>query len=209
MPFDLARFNPLIPTMCCPQGKRFPAYLIKYVEPPGTMLLFNTRRCVVVGAHRTEDARLIAEYTAREFSRCTGLKATVTDLCLQNVVGGGVLPGPVDLAEVFYRYGACASWEPDSISMVILRPPDIKPVILQYACGSFVVTGSSSVEEFEAAFRWYYADVQSLVKTDVAEEVGNLTAADVADRLEAANFDPTRDAVASASASASASAGRL
>lgn len=58
---ESSRYNP----------KRFPAVIMRKVEPKSTVLVFKSGKLIIIGAKSEESARLSADKTAKDLSRIT------------------------------------------------------------------------------------------------------------------------------------------
>ena len=128
-----ARFNP----------ERFPALVYRLKRPRTTTLLFSTGKMVCTGAKSTRSAKTAI---ARIISELKGNGVVIIQnptVEIQNIVASGDLFGTIDLDNVAERLFR-TMYEPEQFSGLVYRMTKPDAVLLVFASGKIVCTGTKT-----------------------------------------------------------------
>jgi transcription initiation factor TFIID TATA-box-binding protein len=108
--------------------------------------------------HRTNDG-LIDEFSELGITE----DGQNTGFSVQNVVCTGDVEADVELSSLSISLGLeSTEYEPEQFAGLIYRPSDFDAVLLIFATGKVVITGSKDLETAESAFRHLQSKVQEL-----------------------------------------------
>ncbi len=131
--------------------KVFPGLVFHTKRPKTAILIFRTGKMVCTGGRSEKEARKALRKIVRKMKKMGMVIHGKLHIKIQNIVASVILGGKVDL-EGFYEAGGIGSgrrmmYEPEQFPGVIYRMEDPKAVILIFASGKLVCTGTTKEEE--------------------------------------------------------------
>jgi transcription initiation factor TFIID TATA-box-binding protein len=123
--------------------KRFPALVIRYRDPPTTVLLFSTGKAVITGAKNEEHIHQTALKLAHDIF---GENAKPPEVEIVNVVYTVDSKREFNLDELAMILPNC-EYEPDQFTGLIFRPPGLRTVLLVFTSGKMVCPGAKSIDD--------------------------------------------------------------
>ena len=129
---------------------RFAAASLRLKTPKTTCLLFSSSNCVVTGAASQKDA-LLAAWVYVSILRRYNAQFTVHNWKVQNLVSSGSLNGLLHLVNMHSDMGEHTAYEHELFPGLVIREPDLQPVVLCFRSGKYVITGSKTIEDVKRA----------------------------------------------------------
>lgn len=129
----------------------FPGLVFRTKRPKTAVLIFRTGKMVCTGGRSEKEARKALRKIIRKMKRMGMVIHGKLHIKVHNMVASVILGGKVDL-EGFYERGGMDSvgrmmYEPEQFPGLIYRMEDPKAVILIFASGKLVCTGTTKEEE--------------------------------------------------------------
>ena len=135
-----ATFNP----------ERFPGLVYKLKKPKTTTLLFSSGKMVCTGAKSTRSARTAIARIVGELKGNGVIIIASPDVKIENVVASGDLYGAIDLENVAERLFR-TMYEPEQFPGLVYRMTEPEAVLLVFASGRFVCTGTKTETDVNLA----------------------------------------------------------
>jgi transcription initiation factor TFIID TATA-box-binding protein len=130
----------------------FPGLVFHTKRPKTAILMFRTGKMVCTGGRSEKEARKALRKIVRKLKMMGMVICGKLRIKVQNIVASVILGGKVDL-EGFYEAGGKIGlggrmmYEPEQFPGIIYRMEDPKAVILIFASGKLVCTGTTKEEE--------------------------------------------------------------
>jgi transcription initiation factor TFIID TATA-box-binding protein len=126
--------------------KRFPGLVFKLKRPKTATLIFSTGKMVCTGARSEKESRRAVMTVVRELKKGGIIIVGKPDLQVVNIVASARLGGKIDLEKAVFTLGK-AMYEPEQFPGLIYRMDDPRVVILIFASGNLVCTGSKREQD--------------------------------------------------------------
>lgn len=130
--------------------KQFPGAVFRLRKPKAVTLLFGTGKMVCVGAKSEKEAKKTVKKVIKELKRGGILMTGKPDITIQNIAANADLGRTIDLVEFCEsekRGGGRVIYEPEQFPAIIYRMNEPKAVILIFASGKLVCTGTKKEQE--------------------------------------------------------------
>lgn len=130
--------------------EQFPGAVFRLRKPKTVTLLFGTGKMVCVGAKSEKEAKKAVKKVINELKRGGILMTGKPDIVIQNIVANVDLGRTIDLVEFCEsekRSGGRVIYEPEQFPAIIYRMNEPKAVILIFASGKLVCTGTKKEQE--------------------------------------------------------------
>jgi len=130
--------------------KQFPGAVFRLRKPKTVTLLFGTGKMVCVGAKSEKEAKKAVQKVIKELKRGGILMTGKPDIAIQNIVANVDLGRTIDLVEFCEsekRSGGRVIYEPEQFPAIIYRMSEPKAVVLIFASGKLVCTGTKKEQE--------------------------------------------------------------
>jgi transcription initiation factor TFIID TATA-box-binding protein len=129
----------------------FPGLAFHTKRPKTAILIFRTGKMVCTGGRSEKEARKALRKIVKKMKKMGMVIRGKLRIKTQNIVASVILGGKVDL-ESFYEAGGMGSgarmmYEPEQFPGLIYRMEDPKAVILIFASGKLVCTGTTKEKE--------------------------------------------------------------
>ena len=135
--------------------KRFNGLIMRIREPRTTALIFSRGKIVCIGAKSEAASKLASRKFARIIQKL-GYDAKFLDFKIQNVVASADLCFNINLELLDECHKVFCTYEPEIFGNLVYRMIRPKAVLLIYASGKIVITGSKTFEECNEAFNNIY-----------------------------------------------------
>lgn len=129
---------------------KFPGLVYRLKKPATTTLLFSTGRMICTGAKSERSAKTAITRIVNELKDHGILVLGKPDVRIENIVATGDLGGIIDLEDAA-EHLAKTMYEPEQFPGLIFRMDDPKAVILIFASGKLVITGTKREIEVKLA----------------------------------------------------------
>ena len=139
-PIDLVAISRVLPFVEY-NSHRFAAASMRLRNPKTTCLVFSSSNCVVTGAN-SQQAALKAAWVYVSVLRRYSQDFTVNNWKVQNLVSSGCIQGLPNLESMHTDMGETTAYEHELFPGLVIREPDLQPVVLCFRSGKFVITGS-------------------------------------------------------------------
>jgi transcription initiation factor TFIID TATA-box-binding protein len=126
--------------------ERFPGLVFKLKRPKTATLIFSTGKMVCTGARSAKEARRAVMAVVRELKKGGIITVSKPDLKVVNIVASARLGGKIDLEKAVFTLGK-AMYEPEQFPGLIYRMDEPRVVILIFASGNLVCTGSKREQD--------------------------------------------------------------
>ena len=130
--------------------KVFPGLVFRTKRPKTAILIFRTGKMVCTGGKSEKEARKALRKTIRKMKNVGMVIRGKLRIKIQNIVASAILGGKVDLEgfyEAGWKIGGKMMYEPEQFPGLIYRMEDPRAVILIFASGKLVCTGTTKEEE--------------------------------------------------------------
>ncbi len=130
--------------------EQFPGAVFRLRKPKTVTLLFGTGKMVCVGAKSEKEAKKAVKKVINELKRGGILMTGKPDIAIENIVATADLGRTIDLVEFCEsekRSGGRVIYEPEQFPAIIYRMNEPKAVILIFASGKLVCTGTKKEQE--------------------------------------------------------------
>ena len=127
--------------------------LIRFKEQEGMVILYRTGKYILRGGSSFDTLELAKERFIRLFTDI-GIIESAAEITysLQNIVSMENFEGKLDLAAVAVNLGLNnTEYEPEQFPGLIYRPDNFGVVMLLFASGKAIITGSTDINEIEEA----------------------------------------------------------
>ncbi len=130
--------------------EQFPGLVYRLRKPKTTTLVFGSGKMVCTGAKSERQARKGVLTVVDELKRGGIVILTKPEIQIQNIVASVGLGGHIDLEKVTYSLKR-TMYEPEQFPGLIYRMDDPKAVILIFATGKLVCTGTKKETDVHQA----------------------------------------------------------
>ncbi|KAA6402976.1 MAG: putative TATA-box-binding protein 1 [Streblomastix strix] len=147
--------------------KKFPAAILRYVDPKATVLIFESGKMVCNGSRSEEDARYACRRATKTILKCHPegtLHVQFKDFKIENLVASCDLKFPIRVEGLSQSCQENSTYEPEMFPGLIYRFPESKAIILVFVSGKVVITGARSAAEIEQKFREIYPKLHQFRK---------------------------------------------
>ncbi|KAI6192807.1 Transcription factor TFIID [Aphelenchoides fujianensis] len=143
--------------------KRFSAVVMRIREPRTTALLFSSGKIVVTGAKSENQSRLASRKFARIVQKL-GFDAKFTEFKVQNIVGSCDVKFALRLEGIALTHAQFSTYEPELFPGLVYRMVKPRVVLLVFASGKVVITGTKKRKEIDWAFDQIYPILRGFKK---------------------------------------------
>lgn len=153
----MARYNP----------EKYPGVYLRLEEDGALVILYRTGKYIVTGADSEEQVFEYRDRVLALFSDLDVIEERSDDFfSIQNLVCSGDLGFELNLNALAIGLGLeNTEYEPEQFPGLVYRSPDLDSVVLLFASGRIVVTGSKSFDDAVTAFDSISSTVSSLQDT--------------------------------------------
>ena len=151
--FDLSAVSDELGSIADFDPKKYPGMYVRFSEEAPLITVYRTGKFIVTGAGSTKELNSIKdEFTDLLESRGIIDEGDLNWFKLQNLVCTTVFSGDLNLNALAIGLGLeHTEYEPEQFPGLIYRSPDLGCVVLIFSTGKAVITGSSDLDEVEAA----------------------------------------------------------
>jgi len=147
---------------------KYPGMYIRFDDDASLITIYRTGKYIVTGADSEEDAHAIRERLLKFFAD-NGVIPTSDDewFRIQNLVCTAELGESLNLNALAIGLGLeSTEYEPEQFPGLIYRPPGADSVVLLFASGRVVITGSSDLDAAEQMFSSLRDEVTDLLSVN-------------------------------------------
>lgn len=134
--------------------EKYPGMYIRFDEEAPLITLYRTGKYIITGASSEEGSRSIRTRFL-DLLADNGMIERPNDdwFAIQNLVCTGELDQSLNLSAIAIGLGLeVTEYEPEQFPGLIYRPQNSSCVVLLFATGRIVITGSTDIEEVETVF---------------------------------------------------------
>ena len=144
------------------EPETFSGLVYRRQNPKATLIMFTSGKITSVGARSKMQAKKAIEVTVEEIEKAGGLigKNTLNPINVENVVGILDLKSSIDIDDLSLKLPH-SIYEPDQFPSLIYRPTSGKEVVLIFASGKLVATGTKS--------EWQLRELLSKISETIAK----------------------------------------
>lgn len=133
----------------------FPGLVFRLKKPKTSTLIFSSGKLVCTGAKSEKKAEKAIRSIIRKLKRRGIVIRGRPEIEIQNIVASGDLHGTIDLLSLYmkgaYEKGVSMMYEPEQFPGLIYRMRDPRAVLLLFASGKMVCTGTKKeMETYQA-----------------------------------------------------------
>lgn len=146
----------------------YPGMYIRFEEDAPLITLYRTGKYIVTGADSVEEAQRVRKRFLSLLNE-NGMIPNPDDewFRIQNLVCTAELEESLNLNALTIGLGLEETeYEPEQFPGLIYRPPDVNSVVLLFASGRVVITGSSDLDVAQQTFVALQDEVADLLATD-------------------------------------------
>jgi len=147
---------------------RFAAASLRLRKPKTTCLLFSSSNCVVTGASSQKSA-LHAAWIYVSLLRRYDPNFTIHNWRVQNLVSSGSIAGLLHLVPMHAAMSETTAYEHELFPGLVVREPDLQPVVLCFRSGKYVITGSKTIADIHEARQRLLERVQPYITSSAGE----------------------------------------
>ncbi len=126
--------------------EQFPGLVFRLKRPKTATLIFNSGKMVCTGAKSEKEAKRAVLKVVKELKKGGIIIISTPELKIQNIVASASLGGLIDLEKAAYTLGR-TMYEPEQFPGLIYRMEQPKVVILLFASGKLVCTGTKKEDD--------------------------------------------------------------
>lgn len=138
---------------------------VRFADEGPLVTVYRSGKYIITGSKNHEQLRETRDHFLQALSKL-GILETVEDplFHVQNVVCTADLERSVNLSALAIALGLEATeYEPEQFPGLIYRPSDFPSVLLVFASGKIVITGSPNIETAETAFERFQTTLESVM----------------------------------------------
>jgi transcription initiation factor TFIID TATA-box-binding protein len=134
--------------------EKYPGVYIRLEEDAPLITVYRTGKYIITGAESKKEVYSLRERFLTLFSEMDIIEDSEDEwFSVQNYVCTGELKKSLNLSALAIGLGLeTTEYEPEQFPGLIYRPSDAGCVVLLFATGKVVITGSSNIETAEATF---------------------------------------------------------
>ena len=166
--FDLEKVSADIGTIAEYDPDKYPGMYLRFGEDAPLITVYRTGKYIVTGADSEEEAYAIRERFLKLLTE-NGMIATPDDewFRIQNLVCTAELGESLNLNALVIGLGlGRTEYEPEQFPGVIYRPSEAENVVLLFASGRVVITGSPDLDAADQTFAALQNEVTDLLATN-------------------------------------------
>ena len=166
--FDLKRVAADIGSIAEYDPDKYPGMYLRFGEDDPLITVYRTGKYIVTGADSETEAHKIRESFLRLLAE-NGIIPTPDDewFRIQNLVCTAELDESLNLNALAIGLGLeNTEYEPEQFPGLIYRPPGADSVVLLFASGRVVITGSPNLDAAEQTFAALQDEVTDLIAVD-------------------------------------------
>lgn len=137
--------------------EKFPALIIRFFDTGTTVLLFSSGKAVITGTKNIDQIKETVSHLINNLPAEKDTPAPTIDIV--NTVYTIETGTPINLDEIAFTIPNC-EYDPEQFTGLVYRPKGIKSVLLIFASGNMVCSGSKNIQDVREALKKFYHDVE-------------------------------------------------